>query len=57
MLSFAVVPGVGIAIGGFLVEYLGWLSCFYFLFAYGVFALFLVLRLAETSTEKESEAF
>lgn len=57
MLAFAVVPGTGIAIGGFLVAYLGWLSCFYFLFAYGVFALFLVFRLAETATEKESEAF
>ncbi len=57
MLAFAVVPGIGIAIGGFLVAYLGWISCFYFLFIYGVFALFLVFHLAETSAEKESEAF
>ncbi|MCB1110736.1 MAG: MFS transporter [Chlamydiia bacterium] len=57
MLAFAVVPGVGIAIGGFLVAYLGWISCFYFLFLYGVFALFLAYRLAETSTEKESDSF
>ncbi len=57
MLAFAVIPGVGIAIGGFLVAYLGWLSCFYFLFVYGVFALFLVFRLEETSIEKESDAF
>ncbi len=53
MLAFAVVPGIAIAIGGFLVGYLGWESCFYFLLAYGFFALFLVYRLAETGTEKE----
>lgn len=57
MLAFAVVPGVGIAIGGFLVAYLGWISCFYFLLLYAFFALFLVFRLAETSTEKESDSF
>ncbi|MCB1106758.1 MAG: MFS transporter [Chlamydiia bacterium] len=56
MLSFAVVPGVGTAIGGFLVTYLGWESSFYFLVLYGFFALYLVYRLAETSTEKEVEA-
>ena len=56
MLAFAVVPGIGIAIGGFLVDYLGWESCFYFLTAYGLFALYLVYRLAETGTEKEVHA-
>ena len=51
MLAFAVVPGVGIAIGGFLVAYLGWNSCFYFLFIYGLFTLFLIYKLGETSRE------
>jgi len=57
MLAFAVVPGVAIAIGGFLVTYLGWESCFYFLMLYGFFALYLVYRLAETAIEKETMQF
>ena len=57
MLAFAVIPGVGIAIGGFLVEYLGWHSCFYFLLLYGLFALYLVYHLAETSSEKDCAKF
>lgn len=56
MLSFAVIPGVAIAIGGFLVAFLGWESCFYFLLLYGFFALYNVYKLAETSTGKEFEA-
>lgn len=56
MLAFAVIPGVAIAIGGFLVAYWGWESCFYFLILYGAFALYLVFRLAETSTGREKEA-
>ncbi|MCP5504380.1 MAG: multidrug effflux MFS transporter [Chlamydiales bacterium] len=56
MLAFAVIPGVAIAIGGFLVAYLGWESCFYFLLLYGFFALYLVYRLAETGVEIEKEA-
>lgn len=56
MLAFAVIPGVAIAIGGFLVAYLGWESCFYFLLLYGFFALYLVYRLAETGNGREKEA-
>ena len=58
MLAFAVIPGVAIAAGGFLVAYLGWESCFYFLFLYGVFALYNVYKLAETGTrEREATRF
>ncbi|NGX50491.1 MAG: Inner membrane transport protein YdhC [Chlamydiae bacterium] len=56
MLAFAVVPGVSIALGGFIVAFLGWESCFYFLILYGLFVLYLVLRLAETSSGRELEA-
>ncbi len=56
MLAFAVIPGIAIAIGGFLVAYLGWESCFYFLLLYGFFALYLVYRLAETGSGIEKEA-
>lgn len=57
MLSFAVIPGIAIALGGFLVTYLGWVSCFYFLILYGLFALYLVTRLAETSLDREKDSF
>ncbi len=56
MVAFAVIPGIAIAIGGFLVAYLGWESCFYFLLLYGLFTLYLVFRLAETGNGKEKEA-
>lgn len=56
MLAFAVVPGISIAIGGVLVTYLGWTSCFYFLTLYACFALFLVYRLEETGPGKEKSA-
>lgn len=56
MLAFAVIPGVSIAIGGVLVAYLGWESCFYFLILYGLFALYRTIKLTETSTGKEIEA-
>lgn len=57
MLAFAVVPGVSIAVGGFLVTYLNWESCFYFLTLYAGFALYLVYRLDETGPGKESTGF
>ncbi len=56
MLAFAVIPGVAIALGGFLVDLFGWESCFYFLTLYGLFAFYLVFGLAETSSGKEFEA-
>jgi DHA1 family bicyclomycin/chloramphenicol resistance-like MFS transporter len=31
MLAFAIVPGVATAVGGILVQYIGWRACFYFL--------------------------
>jgi len=53
MLAFAVVPGISIAAGGFLVTYLGWESCFYFLTLYACWVLFLIYRLDETSSKEE----
>ncbi len=48
-LAFAVVPGLGIAIGGLLTEWFNWESCFYFLALFGIFMLFLSTRLPETA--------
>jgi MFS family permease len=48
VMSFAVVPGVANIIGGFLTQYFGWESCFYFLVVYDVVVAILVLGLTET---------
>lgn len=55
-LAFAVLPGVSIFIGGLLVKYFSWVSCFYFLIAYSFFVLALVTKLPETSTETDINA-
>ncbi len=49
VLSFAIMPGIAIAIGGFLTSLFNWESCFYFLALFGVFMLFLCKRLPETA--------
>jgi len=48
MIAFAVMPGIGVAIGGFLAQHFGWQSCFYFLALYGMFLLYLVYQMEET---------
>ncbi len=53
MLAFAVVPGIAIAVGGFLVRYLGWESCFYFYILYNLAACYLVYRLPDLSIKKQ----
>ena len=49
MMAFAITPGLGIALGGFLSEHFDWTSCFYFLALYGAFLLCLVYRMKETA--------
>ncbi len=50
LLSFAVMPAVAVAIGGWLTEHFQWQSCFYFLVAFSFVALFLASRLPETAS-------
>lgn len=50
-LAFAIVPFIGIAIGGGLVRFWGWNSCFYFMAIYNLFVLFMCLLLPETATQ------
>jgi len=50
MLAFAITPGLGVALGGFLNTYWGWMSCFYASALYGLILFFLVTRLPETQT-------
>lgn len=56
MLAFAIVPGIGIALGGFLVQFLHWQSCFYFLLIYGFVLLYFAYRLPETLQSKDLSA-
>lgn len=42
MMAFAILPGLSLAIGGFLCSYFSWHSCFYFLVFYGFSLLALV---------------
>lgn len=50
MIAFAITPGLGVALGGFLTQHFGWQSCFYFLAFYGVFLFYLTYRMPETAT-------
>jgi len=56
MIAFAVVPGIAVTVGGFLVQYLRWQSCFYFLLLYGMVLLIAACRLPETLLEKDTNA-
>lgn len=56
MIAFAIVPGVAVTTGGFLVQYIHWESCFYFLLFYGFLLLSAVATLPETLKEKDGSA-
>lgn len=56
MIAFAIVPGVAVFIGGFLAEYLGWVSCFYFLLFYGLVLFYPAYILPETLVEVDLTA-
>lgn len=56
-LAFAITPGLGIALGGFLNEHLGWMSCFYAGGFYGFILLMFVTKLPETLKEPDLHAF
>jgi MFS transporter, DHA1 family, multidrug resistance protein len=53
-ISFAVLPGIAICIGGFIAEYLGWDWCFYALSFYYCIGFVLALFMPETQ-EKSAE--
>ena len=49
LIAFAVMPGLAVAIGGVLTQFLNWESCFYFLALFGAFMLWLSTKLPETA--------
>lgn len=56
MFAFAIIPGLAIAIGGTLVQFLHWQSCFYFLLFYGLMLIIPTMLLPETNLEPDAEA-
>lgn len=56
MLAFAVTPGMGVALGGFLNAHFGWQSTFYAGAIYGLILLALVTRLPETQKKLHLDA-
>jgi Bcr/CflA subfamily drug resistance transporter len=57
MLFSAVIPGMATCIGGFLTQYLGWQSCFYFLMLFGAALLAICWKvLPETAVAVDVKA-
>lgn len=56
MMAFAITPGLGVTLGGYLAEHAGWQSCFYASAAYGVALFFLLIRTAETAPSIDKKA-
>lgn len=55
-LAFAVSPSISTTIGGFLTQYLGWQSCFYFLLLYCFILMWLCQSLPETLSQRDLNA-
>jgi len=56
MSSFAITPGLGMALGGILNTHYGWESCFYATAIYGLILLFLITKLPETQKKLDLNA-
>jgi multidrug resistance protein len=56
LIAFAIMPGIAVAIGGWLTEWFSWESCFYFLALFGIFALWLSTKLPETAKSLDTHA-
>ena len=50
LLAFAITPALGVALGGLLNTYYGWMSCFCAGAFYGLIVLFFATRLPETQS-------
>ena len=56
VLSYAVMPALGVAMGGQITSHLSWQDCFYFYLIYGVFMLFVVSRFPETLSPEHKKS-
>lgn len=50
LIAFAITPGLSVALGGFLNDQFGWMSCFISGAAYGIGLLILIMRLPIPNT-------
>lgn len=57
MMSFAITPGLGVTLGGFLTTYLGWQSCFGALLLYSALLFFLVQKIQDPPPNFERNTF
>jgi MFS family permease len=55
-IAFAIFPALGTLVGGLLVEYISWQSCFYAVLMYTLIVLGLIFLLPETSKSKDHHA-
>jgi MFS family permease len=55
-LSFSVMPGLAVLVGGVIVSHFEWPGCFHFLLGYFLFAIYLVYLLPETSKILDPDA-
>lgn len=56
MVAFAIMPGLGLTLGGFLTAHFGWQSCFSFLILYGLVVEIASCFLPETLTQIDYKA-
>lgn len=57
LMAFAITPGIGVMLGGQLVTHFNWISTFIAGAIYGLILLSLVVKLPETKTSLDYEAF
>ncbi len=55
-MAFALMPGLGVTIGGYIIAFLDWRACFVFLILYAILLAMLTFFLPETKKETDRHA-
>ncbi|HVV67696.1 MAG TPA: multidrug effflux MFS transporter [Gammaproteobacteria bacterium] len=56
VIAFAIIPGIAVAVGGLLTQYVGWQGCFYFLLIYGLALIYPATKMPETLSQPDIHA-
>lgn len=56
VIAFAIIPGIAVAVGGLLTQYVGWQACFYFLLLYGLALIYPAAKMPETLSQPDIHA-